>query len=305
LYQVGHFPGDRWAEWNGRYRDDIRRFIKGDPGFIGAVASRLAGSADIYQARGQLPVNSINFVTCHDGFTLNDLVSYNAKHNEGNGEGNRDGIDNNLSWNCGVEGDTTDTGVDVLRNRQIKNFATILLLSRGVPMFVAGDEIRRTQKGNNNAYCQDNEISWVDWSLVERHGDLFRFWKRMIEFRKSHSALRGRNFFSGAVNARGLPGVAWHGCKLNLPGWSDPNARALGMTLGGVGDEPDIHVMLNMFWESLDFQIPVVDGRLWFKVVDTAQSSPNDIVDPGDEVAVRVDVCSVQGRSIVALVSKR
>jgi isoamylase len=304
LYQVGHFPGDRWAEWNGRYRDDIRRFIKGDPGLIGAVASRLAGSADIYQARGQLPVNSINFVTCHDGFTLNDLVSYNAKHNEGNGEGNRDGIDNNLSWNCGVEGSTTDPTVDALRIRQIKNFATMLLLSRGVPMFVAGDEIRRTQKGNNNAYCQDNEISWVDWSLVDKHGDMLRFWKRMIEFRKSHAALRGRNFFSGAVNARGLPDVAWHGCKLNLPGWSDPNARALGMTLGGVGDEPDIHVMLNMFWESLGFQIPVADGRRWFKVIDTAQPSPHDIVDPGDEVVVRGDVCPVQGRSVVVLVSK-
>lgn len=304
LYQVGHFPGDRWAEWNGRYRDDIRRFVKGDPGQIGAAAGRLAGSADIYQARGQLPVNSINFITCHDGFTLRDLVSYDAKHNEANGEGNRDGIDDNLSWNCGAEGDTTDPAVDALRARQIKNFATVLLLSRGVPMFAAGDEIGRTQRGNNNAYCQDNEISWLDWSLLDTRGDLFRFWARMIEFRKRHAVVRSRQFFTGAATARGLPDVAWHGCRLNSPGWSDPNARALGMTLGGVGDDPDIHVMLNMFWDRLDFDIPKVGGRRWFRVIDTAQPSPRDFVDPGHEVAVEGDVCSVEGRSIVALISK-
>ena len=304
LYQIGHFPGDRWAEWNGRYRDDIRRFVKSDPGLIGAVASRLAGSADIYQPSGRLPVSSINFVTCHDGFTLNDLVSYNAKHNEANGEGNRDGNDNNLSWNCGVEGESSDPAVEALRNRQIKNFATILLLSRGVPMFVAGDEVRRTQRGNNNPYCQDNEISWFDWNLVEKNHDMGRFWKRMIEFRKSHPALRRRYFFDGTVNERGLADVSWHGCTLDTPDWSDPNARALGMTVAGFNGDEDIHVMLNMYWESLDFELALLAGRRWFKAVATAEASPRDIADPGDETEVAGNSCPVAGRSIVVLVSR-
>ncbi len=304
LYQVGHFPGDRWAEWNGRYRDDVRRFIRGDPGLVGAVASRLAGSADIYQERGGLPVNSINFVTCHDGFTLNDLVSYEKKRNERNGEGNRDGVDDNLSWNCGIDGETTDAAVEAHRNRQVKNFATLLLLSRGVPMVLAGDEVRRTQKSNNNAYCQDNEISWFDWSLVGKNAELFRFWSRMIGFRKSHSTLRGRHFFTGAVNERGLPDVLWHGSKLNSPGWSDPDARALAMTLGGFHGEADIHVMLNMYWGRLDFEVPVLNDRRWFKAVDTAAASPQDIADPGEEMEIAGGVCSVEGRTIVVLVSR-
>jgi glycogen operon protein len=304
LYQVGQFPGDRWAEWNGRYRDDIRRFVKGDPGLIGAVASRLAGSSDIYQESGRLPVNSINFITCHDGFTLNDLVSYNDKHNEANGEENRDGINDNLSWNCGVEGDSADPGVEALRNRQIKNFTTILLLSRGVPMFVAGDEVRRTQGGNNNPYCQDNEVSWFDWNLVDKNSDMQRFWSRMIEFRKSHPALRRRYFYDGAVNERGLTDVAWHGVQLNSPGWSDPNARALGMTVAGFDGDADIHVMLNMYWETLDFEVPPLTGRQWFTAVNTATPSPHDIVGPGAESEFAGNSCSVAGRSIVVLVSR-
>jgi glycogen operon protein len=175
LYQIGHFPGDRWGEWNGRFRDTMRRFVKGDSGIIGQVADAIGGSASLYQASGRLPTNSINFITCHDGFTLNDLVSYNSKHNEANGEGNNDGINENLSWNCGAEGDTSDPEVNQLREQQIRNFATILMLSRGVPMFVAGDESRNTQYGNNNAYCQDNEVGWFDWSKPEKHSDLLRF----------------------------------------------------------------------------------------------------------------------------------
>ena len=166
LYQIGYFPGYRWAEWNGRFRDDVRRFLRGDPGLVGAVASRLGGSSDIYQTSGHLPINSINFVTCHDGFTLNDLVSYNDKHNEANGEGNRDGINENLSWNCGAEGESNDPAVEALRSRQVRNFAAILLLAQGVPMILAGDEVRRTQRGNNNAYCQNNEITWHDWRAL-------------------------------------------------------------------------------------------------------------------------------------------
>jgi glycogen operon protein len=305
LYQIGHFPGDRWAEWNGRYRDDIRRFVKGDPGMVGAVASRLAGSADLYQSRGQLPVNSINFVTCHDGFTLNDLVSYNEKHNEANGEDNRDGIDDNLSWNCGVEGESNDPAVEGLRNRQVRNFAALLLLSRGVPMFVAGDEVRRSQKGNNNAYSQDNDTSWFDWMLVQRSRDLYRFWKRMIEFRKRHRALHPGRFFTGMMNERGLPDVTWHGTKLNSPGWNDPAGRALGVTLAGFRGDEDIHIMLNMYWESLDFELPSVTGRTWLEAVDTSQLPPHDIADFGYEPPVVGNAYKVQGRSVVVLVNRQ
>lgn len=306
LYQIGEFPGYRWAEWNGRFRDDIRRFVKGDPGIVGAVAWRLAGSADLYQSSRHLPINSINFISCHDGFTLNDLVSYNHKHNEANGEHNRDGINDNLSWNCGVEGETDNPDIDGLRRRQIKNFAAILMLSQGVPMLVAGDEVRRTQKGNNNAYCQDNEISWLDWNLAEKNADILRFFKLMIHFRKCycHSALRRSYFFTGEVNERGLADIAWHGCKLFKPGWHDSHARVLAFTLGGFDGESDIHVMLNMYWENLDFEIPPIKGRRWCKVIDTALPSPMDIVEPGEETVVSSNVYSVKERSVVVLVSK-
>jgi isoamylase len=306
LYQIGDFPGYRWAEWNGRFRDDIRRFVKGDAGMVGAVAWRLAGSSDLYQSSRHLPINSINFISCHDGFTLNDLVSYNHKHNEANGENNQDGINDNLSWNCGVEGETDNPEIDALRRRQIKNFAAILLLSQGVPMLVAGDEVRRTQKGNNNAYCQDNEISWLDWNLAQKNADIFRFFKLMVNFRKCycHSALRRSNFFTGEVNDRGLADIAWHGCKLFKPGWHDSHARVLGFTLGGFEGEADIHVMLNMYWEDLNFEIPSIKDRKWYRVVDTALPSPIDIAEPGEETVVSGDVYSVKERSVVVLISK-
>jgi len=304
LYQIGHFPGFRWGEWNGRYRDDLRRFVKGDPGLIGALANRLAGSADLYQWSGHLPVNSVNFITAHDGFTLNDLVSYNTKHNEANGEGNRDGIDDNLSWNCGAEGATDDPSIDAIRERQIRNFAALLMLSQGIPMIVMGDEVRRTQGGNNNAYCHDNPISWFDWSLVERNADLFRFWKHMIAFRRQHAAVHRSRFFTGAVNDRGLPDVSWHGTALNSPGWDDPEARALGFTLGGFDGEADIHVMANMYWEPLAMAIPPVRGRHWYRAVDTALPSPEDICPAGEEQRVEGDSYTVGGRGVVILMSK-
>ncbi len=235
---------------------------------------------------------------------MNDLVSYNAKHNEANGEDNRDGINDNLSWNCGVEGEAHDSSIETLRERQIKNFATLLMLSRGVPMILAGDEIRRTQMGNNNAYCQDNEISWMDWNLVDRNRQVLRFWKRMIEFRKSHTSLRSRYFFRGQLNERGLPDVEWHGCHLNSPGWSDPDARALGMTLAGFHGEEDIHVMMNMHWDMQDFELPSLADRRWFRLVSTADSAPNDIADPGTEKPFDGEIYSVEGRSIVILVSR-
>ena len=306
LYQVGYFPGYRCAEWNGKFRDDIRSFVKGDPGMVGAVASRMAGSADLYQATGHLPVNSLNFVTCHDGFTLNDLVSYNDKHNEANGENNRDGIDNNISWNCGVEGETDDRGVEALREKQIKNFATILLLSVGVPMILSGDEVRRTQKGNNNSYCQDNEISWFNWNLVEQNADILRFFQEAIAFRKCHChpALNRSHFFNGEQNKRGMADITWHGCKLHSPDWDDPNARSLAYTIAGFGEASDIHIMLNMYWESLEFELPPLEEREWYRVIDTAQPSPRDILKQGAEIKLTNNTYQVKERSIVVLISQ-
>ncbi|MGD0916801.1 MAG: glycogen debranching protein GlgX [Thermodesulfobacteriota bacterium] len=303
-YQIGYFPGYRWAEWNGKFRDDIRRFVKGDPGVVGVVASRISGSSDIYQATGHLPINSINFVNCHDGFTLNDLVSFNEKHNLENGEGNNDGINENLSWNCGVEGPTDNAEIEHLRNRQIKNFATILMLSRGVPMFVMGDEIRRTQNGNNNAYCQDNEISWMDWSLLERNKETYHFFRKIIEFRKTHPILHLPRFFSGDVNSRGLKDISWHGTRLNSPGWNDTDARALAFTLGGFDGDPDMHVMMNMYWDNLEFDIPVIPGRKWYEKIDTSEQSPCDVADQGSEKLCSGNTLKISGRSIVVLVSK-
>jgi glycogen operon protein len=304
LYQIGYFPGYRWAEWNGRFRDDIRRFVKGDPGIVAAVAARLAGSSDIYEPSGHLPINSINFVTCHDGFTLNDLVSYDDKHNEANGEGNRDGITDNLSWNCGWEGETDDPAIESLRERQIKNFAAILMMSRGVPMLVAGDEVRRTQEGNNNAYCQNNEISWFDWRLVEKHQSLLRFWKLLIAARQDFRAGRPGRFFKGEVNERGVADVTWHGTRLNHPGWNDASARCLAYTLGGFDGRGDVHAMLNMYWDALDFDVPVVAGRRWYRLLDTARPSPEDIVETARQANIEGHQVRVQGRSIVVLLSR-
>jgi glycogen operon protein len=301
LYQIGHFPGDRWSEWNGRYRDDVRRFVKGEPGLTGTIASRIGGSSDIYQGRGQTPQNTINFITCHDGFTMNDLVSYNTKHNEANGEGNRDGTDNDLSWNCGVEGETTDPEIEGLRERQIRNFVTILMLSRGVPMILAGDEIRRTQGGNNNAYNQDNATSWFDWTLAETNRGMLRFWRLLLDLRKHHSSLRRPQFYSGETNERGVPDIVWHGTRLNTPGFDDPEARVLAFTIAGFGGEPDLHVMMNMFWEPLDFEVPSDPARAWRLAIDTSHSPPGDIF----ELQLRPDFpdrsCTVQSRSIVVL----
>ena len=300
LYQVGHFPGDRWAEWNGRFRDDVRRFVKGDPGLIGAVAARLGGSADIYDSRDESPINSINFITVHDGFTMNDLVSYNRKHNEANGEGNRDGVNDNYSWNCGVEGESRDPAVESLRARQVKNLITILLLARGVPMLLGGDEMRRTQRGNNNAYNQDNAISWVDWSGTTKHQDTVRFVQRMIAFRKAHPALWQPSFYTGMANDRGVPDIAWHGTTLNSPGFDDPGGRALACTIAGIADSPDLHVMMNMFWEPLDFDVPTYTR--WRVAIDTHAASPDDIADVGTPFSGLRR--TVQGRGIVVLESR-
>ena len=304
LYEIGFFPGYRWAEWNGKYRDTIRRFVKGDAGIIGDVANRIGGSADIYQNNGQLPVNSINFVACHDGFCLYDLTAYNEKHNEANGEGNRDGIDENVSWNCGWEGWTDNGWINDLRKRQVRNFFAILIASQGVPMFVAGDEVLRTQKGNNNAYCQDNDITWFDWDLVKQNKDTFRFFQNLIHYRRDHPSLHRPRFFTGQANSRGVKDIDWHGTELYNPGWNDENARVLAFTLGGFDDDPDLHIMMNMHSDGLAFQVPVVAGRKWMRVVDTALPSPDDIVEYGTDPTVQIaGDYMVTSRSVVVLVS--
>lgn len=314
LYEVGIFPGYRWGEWNGRYRDIIRRFVRGDLGYvegktlIGRVADVISGSADIFEYNGKLPINSINFVTAHDGFTLNDLVSYDHKHNEANGEDNADGTDENLSWNCGWEGPTDNPLIEELRQRQIKNFFAILMLSQGVPMFVAGDEIRRTQQGNNNAYCQDNEISWLDWRLVEQHADLLRFFQRMITFRKHHAILHRNRFFREQINRRGLADISWHGCKLFASGWDNPESRVLAFTLASFEEEGsphdhDLHIMLNMEWDDLDFEVPSLPDRTWHDVIDTARPAPDDFVEPEHAPPLTGSVRLVKSHSVVVLCS--
>ncbi len=303
LYQVGHFPGFRWGEWNGIYRDDLRRFVKGDPGLAGAVADRVSGSAALYERSGHTPVNSINFVTAHDGFTLNDLVSYDRKHNEANGEDNRDGVDDNMSWNCGAEGPTDDPAVEALRRRQIKNFATLLMLSQGIPMMLMGDEVRRSQGGNNNAWCQDNPVGWFDWPAVEREEDMFRFWSQLIAFRRAHPTLMRNRFFSGALNDRGLRDISWHGAELGPPDWDDPDARALGFTLGAPGAAADLHVMANMFWEPLAMAVPDLPGRVWRRALDTARPAPDDITPHGAACLLEAGRLRVEARSVVVLLS--
>jgi len=313
LYQVGRFPfGRRWSEWNGRYRDDVRRFWRGEPGFAGELATRLCGSADLYESSGRRPRHSINFVTCHDGFTLADLVSYNRKHNEANGEGNRDGLDENFSWNCGVEGPSHDPIICSLRRRQAKNFMATLLLSQGVPMLLAGDEFMRTQGGNNNAWCQDNETSWVDWTLADKNADFLRFVRLMIALRKSHPALRRHAFFRGAGPRKSLaPDIIWHGIEPNKPDFT-AQSRSLALAIDGRAVEPpgiadcDFYAAFHAGPEAQNFRVPAApSGRPWRRVVDTALAAPLDIL-PATE-APRVPfgaVHSLAPFSLILLVSE-
>jgi isoamylase len=311
LYQLGGFPfGRRWSEWNGRYRDEVRRFWKGEPGLAGALATRLCGSADLYEASGRLPRHSINFVTCHDGFTLWDQVSYNRKHNEANGERNLDGAGENYSWNCGVEGPTTDAEVNALRRQQAKNLMATLLLSQGVPMLLAGDEFLRTQGGNNNAYCQDNEISWVNWGLAEQNADFQRFVRELIWLRRRHPALRRLSFFRGpSLPPRMGPDIIWHGTEPGNPDFS-PTSRTLAFAIDGRlsdrGPDRDFYVACNSWCNALPFRAPLSpSGRRWRRLIDTALSSPNDIVpeDAGPEVPPGA-VYAVAPRSLVVFVSE-
>ncbi len=301
LYQVGSFVGDSWKEWNGRFRDDVRSFLKGDDGVARAVAYRLGGSPDIYQRPEREAEQSINFVTCHDGFTLNDLVSYNSKHNEDNGENNRDGADHNLSWNCGAEGPTNDPEIDRLRKRQIKNFLTLTLLSTGVPMLLMGDEVRRTQNGNNNTYCQDNEISWFDWDLVERNADLLRFVKRLIALQMNCNLPSNRLNMSLTELRRRQPGQ-WHGVKLHQPDWGH-TSHSLAVTVRLMGYPLSMHLIVNAYWEPLEFEVPPLDDpqEPWRYCIDTYRDSPDDFHDWSEAPPFREQVCRVEPRSLVLL----
>lgn len=308
LYQVGNFPSyGRWAEWNGRYRDCVRRFLKGDAGQVRELAQRLMGSPDLYADRG--PAASVNFVTCHDGFTLNDLVSYNQKHNWANGEQNRDGCDDNASWNCGVEGPTDDPQVLELRDRQRKNALTLLMISQGVPMILMGDECGRTQGGNNNPYCHDSPISWFDWSLLETNADLLRFTRELIAFRKRHTALR-YPLHPGDRGAGRYLEVTWHGPVAWQPDWSHESRTLAFMLRGANGDvtrrEDVLYVALNMDHRTHSFGLPAAPtGTRWHVAINTGAASPEEIWPEGQEpVIADPRYVLVRDRAILILVAR-
>jgi len=302
LYQVGRFVGDSWREWNGRFRDNVRDFFRGTDGAVKLFADAMIGSPDLFSHEEREPEQSVNFVTCHDGFTLNDLVSYNQKRNEANGEGNRDGTNDNRSWNCGVEGPSADPRVEELRCRQIKNFFTSTLLSVGMPMILMGDEVRHTQGGNNNAYCQDNAISWFDWTRLAEHADIHRFVKLLTARR----LLRGTKQELRHLSLNRLLREAtksWHGVRLDQPDWGD-SSRSLAFSAWSYGEKLSMHLIFNAYWEPLEFELPALAGGkpcLWRRWIDTALPTPDDIV-PWEE-APRVPGLAyrAEGRSVVAL----
>jgi len=271
---------------------------------VRGLAARLLGSPDLYFQPERAAEQSINFVTCHDGFTLNDLVSYNHKHNECNGEDNRDGTDNNLSWNCGVEGRTSDPVVENLRNQQIKNFFAVTLFSAGTPMIQMGDEVRRTQWGNNNAYCQDNEHSWFDWSLTSKHADILRFVQQLIRFRLSFASSREDERLSLADFLQHAA-IRWHGVNLDEPDWGD-DSRSLAITVKSYRGDRLTHFILNAYWKTLEFRLPTpAHGNSWRRVIDTALKPPLDIADAGNGLPIEKLTYTVQPRSAVILYSER
>ncbi len=307
LYQVGTFIGDSWKEWNGRFRDDVRSFFRGDNGFGTRVADRLMGSPDIFGHEQREPEQSVNFVTCHDGFTLNDLVSYDRKHNEENGEGNRDGMNDNRSWNCGVEGPTTDPEIERVRNRQVKNFLATTLLSLGMPMIMMGDEVRRTQHGNNNAYCHDAEWNWVDWDLLSQHADIHRFVRLLIERRLLRDSTAEEQRIS-LMEYLAKAKKAWHGVKLNEPDWRDCS-HSIAVTFDLPNDSHVCHFILNAYWEALEFELPPAGSTgatsAWRRWIDTSLESPDDICSWEQGVIVPGKTYSAGPRSVVALVASR
>ena len=303
LYQVGSFVGDCWKEWNDRFRDDVRDFWRSSNDTVERMADRLLGSPGIYGHREREAEESINFVACHDGFTLNDLVSYNRKHNEDNGEENRDGREENRSWNCGAEGPTDDPKIERLRNRQVKNFFTATMLSLGVPMFVMGDEVRRSQRGNNNAYCQDNDTSWFDWNLLSQRADVLRFVKLLIERRVLRDVEHERRRVSLSQVPREVK-QAWHGVKTNQPDWS-PGSHSLAVGLDLRNEGLFMHIMLNAYWEVLDFELPLVGNGAenWRRWIDTALDPPHEICKWNTALPVPGGTYRVGARSVVVLIA--
>ncbi|HOU12175.1 MAG TPA: glycogen debranching protein GlgX [Anaerolineae bacterium] len=300
LYQLGSFIGHRWAEWNGQFRDDVRRFVKGDEGTVEKLAARIAGSPDLFPQEGREPNRSINFVTCHDGFTLNDLVSYNKKHNGANLEFNLDGADVNFSWNCGVEGPTLDPAIQALRLRQIKNFITILFFSQGTPMLLMGDEVRRTQRGNNNAYSQDNEVSWFDWRNLEQHAEVLRFVQNVIAFTQSLALLREECFLSENAGSK-ASSITWHGVQLYAPDWAS-HSHSLAFELYHPDNHEHLHVMLNAYWEPLTFTLPAPrNGTHWRRIIDTNLPPPDDFCAPDVAPPIEGGQYIVAPRSVVVL----
>jgi len=302
LYQVGGFAGDHWKEWNGRFRDDVRAFLRGDPHTVPALADRLLGSPALYAARPREPAQSINFVTSHDGFTLEDLVSYDRKHNEANLEGNRDGSDENRSWNCGAEGPTDDPAVLALRTRQVKNLLAINVLSLGTPMLLMGDEMRRSQRGNNNAYCQDNDTSWLDWTMLQRHADIHRFVRGLIRVRNLRESVREDQHLTLA-ELMALVKVQLHGVRLGAPDVS-AESHSLAVTANSLSGDLMMHFALNAYWEALHFELPVLPDWAnsgWRRVIDSSQPSPRDLVDFGQAEAVAGAAHRVEARSVVVL----
>ena len=311
LYQVGSFPAyGRWAEWNGKYRDGARQFLKGDMGSVGDMAQGLQGSPDLYAGRGATA--SINFITAHDGFTLNDLVSYNDKHNEANGEDNRDGSNDNDSWNSGWEGPTDDPDINALRIRQMKNALTLMMVSQGVPMMLMGDEMGRTKQGNNNTYCHDNELNWLDWTLTEKNAELLHYAQKIVAFRHAHPALRNRWHLSGKDQVgSGYPDISWHGTQAWNADWSG-TSRLLAFLLcgknarGGMEEDNYIYVAFNTHWDSYWFELPgLPEGMSWHVAANTGAPSPQDIWDVGQEHLLEDQQSIMVGdRSVVVLVGK-
>jgi glycogen operon protein len=303
LYQVGSFVGDTWQEWNGRFRDDLRRFWRGDDCTVPTLATRLLGSPDLFAHEEREAEQSVNFVTCHDGFTLNDLVSYNAKHNEANGENNRDGCNNNLSWNCGVEGPTDDPEIEALRSRQMKNFLTTLMMSAGTPMLLMGDEMRRSQGGNNNAFCGEGDDSCLDWRLLERHAGLHRFLSCLTALRLRPEIVDESQRLS-LNQLLQWANIEWHGVALNRPDWSD-GSHSLAFTARTPHWHFAIHGMFNAYWEPLTFELPcgAEEPYRWQRCIDTALPSPYDICMLEDAPLVS-DSYGVRPRSCVVLVSR-
>ncbi len=303
LYQVGSFVGDSWKEWNDHFRDDVRDFFRGADESVGRMVDRLLGSPGIYGKRGREAEESINFVSCHDGFTLNDVVTFNCKHNQQNGEDNRDGHDDNRSWNCGCEGPTADLEIEKLRNRQVKNFFTATMLSVGVPMFVMGDEVRRSQRGNNNAYCQDNETGWFDWSLLSEHADVHRFVKLLIERRLIRDVEHERRRTSLTLVLRESK-HALHGVNLNQP---DRSRCSHSFAISGELKNERLlaHLMFNAFWEPLEFELPALGNGAthWFRWIDTALEPPYEICDWNRETPVTESTYRVGARSVVVLIA--